>query len=181
MPKMDISLVLNKICPKAEYFGSLTDNTYGAYRKLDWRDERPKPSWEEIKAAWLDIKPEVLAELKKVKKDTIDAKTDALKATVGFELDGKRFSMSEGAYLQWFGLQMLGLTGRLQYPKPILTVDDEVFLLVDEAALTRFMDKVESYQTSDSDSPIVQGRVLRARVESAASQEELDAIVDDRA
>jgi hypothetical protein len=49
---MDVALILNDQIPKAQYYGSLTDNTQEAYGALHWHDVREKPSWAILEAAW---------------------------------------------------------------------------------------------------------------------------------
>ena len=52
---MDIALAIEHIYYAAEFFGSLTDNTKESFDALRWLDARPKPSWEEILAAWEEM------------------------------------------------------------------------------------------------------------------------------
>jgi len=56
---MDLALVLNKLLPAAEYFGSCTDNSEEAYNKLTWNDERSKPTWEELVIEWASMEPDL--------------------------------------------------------------------------------------------------------------------------
>jgi len=49
---MDVSLAIEKLLPAASYNGSLTANTETAYSCLRWKDERKKPTWEELQNAW---------------------------------------------------------------------------------------------------------------------------------
>ena len=50
---MDISIMIEKLVPNAQYLGSTSGNTEKHYNKLNWLDSRPKPAWSEIKNAWL--------------------------------------------------------------------------------------------------------------------------------
>ncbi len=52
---MDIAYTLHTLIPSAKYFGSLTENTREAYDKLEWHDERPKPSWEVLEKTALGV------------------------------------------------------------------------------------------------------------------------------
>ena len=45
---MDIALTLCYLVPGAKYYGSTSANDEAAYDALDWKDERPKPSWQDI-------------------------------------------------------------------------------------------------------------------------------------
>lgn len=48
---MDLALAIDALVPAAEYGGSTTGNDRGGFDALDWKDRRPKPSWDEIVAA----------------------------------------------------------------------------------------------------------------------------------
>ena len=48
---MDIALILDRLVPQADYYGSLTDNTEAAYDALTWNDVRTKPTFAEIQTA----------------------------------------------------------------------------------------------------------------------------------
>lgn len=48
---MQIAIILDHLVPKAQYFGSLTENTKEAYGKITWKDSRKKPTWPELEAA----------------------------------------------------------------------------------------------------------------------------------
>lgn len=56
---MDVLLALAHLRPAPKFGGSLTANTREAYEAIRWEDERPKPSWSDLEAAW----PEVQAQL----------------------------------------------------------------------------------------------------------------------
>lgn len=45
---MDVALTIEALVPAAQYFGSVTDNTRESFEALDWRDEREKPTWEQL-------------------------------------------------------------------------------------------------------------------------------------
>jgi hypothetical protein len=49
---MDVALILDNQRPKAQYHGSLTENTQETYEALHWHDVREKPSWTALEAAW---------------------------------------------------------------------------------------------------------------------------------
>lgn len=49
---MDVALAIELIHDKAQWGGSVTDNTQESFENIRWEDERPKPTWEELKAAW---------------------------------------------------------------------------------------------------------------------------------
>lgn len=48
---MDIAIVIEKLVPSANYFGSLTANDEAAYDALQWSDERTKPTFAQLIAA----------------------------------------------------------------------------------------------------------------------------------
>ncbi|MDD4924287.1 MAG: hypothetical protein PHF74_05580 [Dehalococcoidales bacterium] len=56
--KIDIALAIEKVKPGAVYYGSVTVNTKEAYEKIRWQDSEPKPSWEELKQAYVIAKQE---------------------------------------------------------------------------------------------------------------------------
>ena len=45
---MDLALAIEKLVPAAEYSGSTTGNTEGAFNALRWHDSRPMPTWQEL-------------------------------------------------------------------------------------------------------------------------------------
>lgn len=46
--QIDIAMVIDQLVPSAEYEGSLTSNTEEAYWGIIWKDERPKPTWQQV-------------------------------------------------------------------------------------------------------------------------------------
>jgi hypothetical protein len=54
---IDIALGIEALLPAAEYFGSTTANTKECFDDLNWLDQRPKPTWAAIQAAY-DALPE---------------------------------------------------------------------------------------------------------------------------
>lgn len=52
---MDVALAIEGIYPAAKYFGSTVDNTKECFDKLNWRDERPKPTWEDLQTVWPEV------------------------------------------------------------------------------------------------------------------------------
>lgn len=54
---MDVAIALEQLVPAAVYGGSLTDNSQEAYDALRWEDDRDKPSWADVEAAWADYTP----------------------------------------------------------------------------------------------------------------------------
>lgn len=56
---MDIAITIEKLVPTADYFGSVTSNDEAAYAAIQWNDERPKPTWEEILEAYSEIGVEI--------------------------------------------------------------------------------------------------------------------------
>ena len=60
---MDISLCIDAIVPKAQYFGSLTDNTQESFDNLIWNDKRVKPIWNEIESVWILVQKDLENEI----------------------------------------------------------------------------------------------------------------------
>ncbi len=46
--EINVAMALERLVPAAEYFGSLTENSEEAYKKVRWMDKREKPTWEAI-------------------------------------------------------------------------------------------------------------------------------------
>jgi len=79
---MDIAYALDLILPAAQYGGSLTDNTREAFDALRWEDEREKPAWADLEAAWA-TRPDgrtLAQQLEGVFRLRMAAKQDALAA-----------------------------------------------------------------------------------------------------
>lgn len=55
---MDIALAVERLVPGAEYFGSVESNDNAAWKSVDWRDSRGKPSWGDLVSAYSDIQKE---------------------------------------------------------------------------------------------------------------------------
>ncbi|MEW6775043.1 MAG: hypothetical protein AB1405_01995 [Bdellovibrionota bacterium] len=71
---MDVAFCLAFLRPAPQYFGCLDPGTIAsefggdpraAYEKIRWHDPRPKPTWEEIEAAWPEAQKQIEAEGKK--------------------------------------------------------------------------------------------------------------------
>ena len=45
---MDVALILDRIVPAADYFGSLTADTEAAFDAITWNDGTTKPTWAEM-------------------------------------------------------------------------------------------------------------------------------------
>lgn len=58
---MDIALALDFLVAGAKYGGSISPNTEAAYASIRWEDERAKPTWAAIKAAWATVATDVAA------------------------------------------------------------------------------------------------------------------------
>jgi hypothetical protein len=54
---IDVALGIEALLPGAEYFGSTTPNTKKCFDELNWLDERPKPTWSDVQAAY-DLLPD---------------------------------------------------------------------------------------------------------------------------
>jgi hypothetical protein len=49
---MDIALGIEALLPAAEFFGSTTANNKKSFDDLVWQDERAKPTWTAVQAAY---------------------------------------------------------------------------------------------------------------------------------
>lgn len=49
---MDVAIAIELIHKDAIWFNCVTGNTQEEYDELRWEDERPKPTWAELEAAW---------------------------------------------------------------------------------------------------------------------------------
>lgn len=47
---MGLAVNLEKLVPGADYSGALAEDTRNAWEAIVWRDQRPKPTWEEIQS-----------------------------------------------------------------------------------------------------------------------------------
>lgn len=56
---IDIALGIEALVPSANYFGSTTNNTKKAFDDLNWLDERAKPTWTAVQAAYDALPDEV--------------------------------------------------------------------------------------------------------------------------
>jgi hypothetical protein len=56
---MDVALAIEALLPAAEYFGSTTPNSKDCFDNLNWLDERPKPSWQDILDAYENMPIEI--------------------------------------------------------------------------------------------------------------------------
>lgn len=55
---MDVALAIEAIYLGAEYFGVTNGNTKDEYDALTWLDSRPKPTWDQLKAAYATLPSE---------------------------------------------------------------------------------------------------------------------------
>ena len=71
---MDIALVLSRLRPEAAW--SIKENRY---ETLEWKDSSPKPSYEEVVAAWSEVKLEIdNAEVEKLRRKAYQEEADPL-------------------------------------------------------------------------------------------------------
>ena len=103
---------------------------------------------------------------KEIKNREVDRRTQEL-ISEGFLYDGKRFSLSQEAQLNWLGLQSYSP------PVEVTTIDDKAYSVAD---INLFVQAAASTKQSHLDS----GRILKQQVLTATTQQELDAIVDNR-
>lgn len=56
---MDVALGIEALLPSAQYFGSTTDNNKKSFDDLNWLDNRAKPTWSQIQAAYEALPNEI--------------------------------------------------------------------------------------------------------------------------
>ena len=122
--------------------------------------------------------PPSFESLKQQKIQQIDSRTSELIKS-GFEFDGHNFSMSEPAQRNWTGLGTARSNNLVQFPLPISTIGEDIYNIQDDSTLLQFIITYMTYMT-DPNQPLGAGRILRAQVSNSTTQEELDAVVDDR-
>jgi hypothetical protein len=128
----------------------------------------------------VDPDPIPLDQQKRMKIMAIDDKTRSL-ILEGFSFDSHMFSMSDAAQKNWILLgvgRSLGMFTESNLPI-LSTSTEEPYILDSLARLDQFIATFAQYQI-DPNKPLNRGRTLKALVTSATSQEELDAIIDDR-
>jgi hypothetical protein len=84
---VDIALCLDRLVPKAQYFGSCIDNTEPEYNSLIWNDERDKPSWDKIVEMDLIIAKELQKD--KIKEHFAITLINGAGTYLGFKVDCK--------------------------------------------------------------------------------------------
>jgi len=122
--------------------------------------------------------PMALTEYKQLKIDAIDAKTRSL-IMAGFTYDGNQFSMSDAAQRNWIGLGVMQALGMIAFPMTISTADEGTYSLISQNAMRDFIAAFATYQTSPS-GPLGSGRILKALVDACTTNDEVDAVTDDR-
>lgn len=110
----------------------------------------------------------------------IDRTTERIRDRDGMLYMGKRFSMSLQAQANWTKLALGIIAGLIQFPyEGIQTIDDEWFVLQTKEQAMGFVMATAGYENAP-DSPVRQGRDLKALVAAAQTVEELEAIKDER-
>ena len=74
---MDTALAIEKLVGIGVKYGGVTQfNTKGEYSKLRWEDERPQPTWAELRAKWEEIKDDPLpkTELELLREELVNIK-----------------------------------------------------------------------------------------------------------
>jgi len=117
-----------------------------------------------------------LRAVKEAKKAAIDVRTQDL-IYAGFDYDGRHFSMSDHAQINWNKLVLLDTAQLLTYPKPVSTSDPSVeYILKDKAALNLFI----AASVAAEEAPRATGRTLKIAVEGATTMKSVEAITDLR-
>lgn len=120
---------------------------------------------------------DMLEEFKQKKIKAIDNRTQELIAN-GFLFDGHTFSLSLNAQSNFMGIKVAtdgGLLTEANYPYEITTLDDETYLLQWSDKETFFGLVLGSVSTH-----LASGRALKSQVKQAVTQEQLDAVTDNR-
>lgn len=115
---------------------------------------------------------ENLDELKNIRYEEIDIKTATL-ILQGFEYDSTQFSLSKMAQLNWQVLK--NNTSSFTWPMDISTKNNYKYSLL-ENNVGSFWNAAKNKVKQHLDS----GRALKVQIYDASTQEEVDAIVDNR-
>jgi hypothetical protein len=121
----------------------------------------------------LYIEAETLADLKARRIIEIDNVTQEL-IKGGFTFDSKQFSLSEKAQINWVGIK--AAIDILTFPLDVTTLNDEEYELVDTTSAVNFCGTGLATKQSYLDS----GRALKLQINSATTNAEVDAVVDNR-
>lgn len=121
-----------------------------------------------------------LDEKKIIKKKEIDAKTQAL-IRAGFDFDGNHFSLSPNAQLNWIGVlalrcfEILSSQQLLPWPLPTTNEADGEYDLA-QGDVIAFIGTGMAIVNAQ----LIAGRDLKIACNNVSTQEELDAVVDNR-
>lgn len=129
------------------------------------------------KAIWV-LYEAPLDDQKKTHKIQIDSKTSLIIAC-GFIYDTYCFSLSDSAQNNWNRLQGRYADGKLAFPQHVTASinEDEVdYELTTATKLIAFMDVYDAAV----EQAVNTGRALKLNIQAATTQEELDAVVDNR-
>ena len=94
---------------------------------------------------------------------------------MGISHDGKEFSMSENAQLNFTILKIKQINGEITFPRNLIAKDDSIYSC-DEQNLLDIIEKMEEYK----DSCLMDGGALKVQINACTTIEELDAIEDLR-
>lgn len=132
---INIGLIINYLLPNALFYGVQWGNE-NDYNNIKWYDLRKKPTWEEIinnidNANCEDIRKKIINEIDSYTKKLIEN---------GFQFDGRNFSLSQNAQINWIALNANYLRTKIDKDKsgilwpdtgfPIPTSDDGVYYLL---------------------------------------------------
>lgn len=79
---MDIALAVERLVPNAEYFGSTETNNNTAWKAVEWKDSRKKPSWGDLVSAYGEIEQEQQSAASNPGSNNIKQRIDALEKAV---------------------------------------------------------------------------------------------------
>lgn len=114
---IDLALAIEHLVPGAKYYGPTFRNTRDEYHRLKWQDERAKPSWEELEAAWGEIKPDIDAEKTAINRATEYPSIEVLTVALWEHIvEGRDDNLED--------IQKLREEIKAKYPKPNESNDD---------------------------------------------------------
>ena len=82
---MDVALGIEALLPAAKYFGSTTANDQDCFDNLNWHDNRPKPTFNQIQNAYQALPDEI--KYPEIAKATAKAAAQAKLAALGLTVE----------------------------------------------------------------------------------------------
>ena len=95
----------------------------------------------------------------------------------GFEYDGRKFSLSMEAQINWLGLKAGAEDGVLQFPMTFSTLDECGYTMQSASEVPVFF---WGHMAATRESILQSGRMMKAAIMECTTVEQMDAIVDAR-